>query len=100
VHNSFLSIGGAFSSIGEDGGMTFDVGVSTRFIPNALLIAFVGYIHLASLVVHGEVAEELARLWHEHRYAFTVIVGRTARDLRRSGRRLGRRQRKRSRLPR
>jgi hypothetical protein len=72
VHNSFLSIGGAFSSIGEDGGMTFDVGVSTRFIPNALFIAFFSYIHLTSLVVDGEVAEELARLWHEHKDAFTV----------------------------
>ena len=72
VHNSFLSIGGAFSSIDEDGGMTFDVGGSTRFIPNALFIAFFSYIHLTSLVVHDEAAEALARLWHEQKDAFTV----------------------------
>jgi hypothetical protein len=72
VHNSFLSIGGAFSSIEADGGMTFDVGVSTRFIPNALFIAFFSYIHLTSLVVHGEAADALSRLWHDHKEAFTV----------------------------
>jgi hypothetical protein len=72
VHNSFLSIGGAFSSIEADGGMTFDVGGSKRFIPNALCIAFFSYINLTSLVVEGEVAEALARLWHEDKDAFTV----------------------------
>jgi hypothetical protein len=72
VHNSFLSLGGAFSSIDDDGGLTFDVGWSTRFIPNALFIAFLSYIHLTSLVVHGQASEALARVWHEQKDAFTV----------------------------
>lgn len=71
AHNSFLSIGGAFASI-TDEGFAYDVGASTRFIPNALFIAFFSYIHLASLVGDGGEAEALARLWHEHRGAFTV----------------------------
>jgi hypothetical protein len=71
VHNSFLSIGGAFASA-TDESFTYDVGPSTRFIPNALFIAFFSYIHLTSLVLLADEAEALARLWHEHRDAFTV----------------------------
>ncbi len=71
VHHSFLSLGGAVANASEDG-ITYDVGVSTRFIPQALFIAFFSYIHLTSLVVHGSAREELAQLWHEHRDAFTV----------------------------
>jgi hypothetical protein len=71
VHHSFLSLGGALASASE-GGITYDVGVSTRFIPQALFIAFFSYIHLTSLVLHGRAQGELARLWHEHRGAFTV----------------------------
>jgi hypothetical protein len=71
VHHSFLSLGGALASASE-GGITYDVGVSTRFIPQALFIAFFSYIHLTSLVLHGSAQGDLARLWHEHRDAFTV----------------------------
>ncbi len=71
VHHSFLSIGGAFASASAEG-ITYDVGASTRFIPNALFIAFFSYIRLTSLVLQGQDAEALARLWHEHRDAFTV----------------------------
>jgi hypothetical protein len=56
--------------------VSFDVGSSTRFIPNALCIAFFSYIHLTSLGLHGEAAETLARIWHEHKDAFTVQQGR------------------------
>jgi hypothetical protein len=71
VHHSFLSLGSAAASATADA-ITFDVGPSTRFIPNALFIAFFSYIHLTSLVLHGDTADALARLWHEHRNAFTV----------------------------
>jgi hypothetical protein len=71
VHHSFLSLGGALASATNDA-ITYDVGVSERFIPQALFIAFFSYIHLTSLVVHGSAQKELAQLWHEHRDAFTV----------------------------
>lgn len=71
VHHSFLSLGGAAASASADG-ITYDVGVSTRFIPHALFIAFFSYIHLTSLVLSQSEQAELARLWHEHRDAFTV----------------------------
>lgn len=71
VHHSFLSLGGAVANASEDG-ITYDVGVSTRFIPQALFIAFFSYIHLTSLVVHGNAQDELAQLWDNHRDAFTV----------------------------
>jgi hypothetical protein len=71
VHHSFLSLGGALASASEEG-ITYDVGVSTRFIPQALFIAFFSYIHLTSLVLEGAAQRELAQLWHEHRDAFTV----------------------------
>jgi hypothetical protein len=66
-----LSLGGALASA-TNGAITYDVGVSERFIPQALFIAFFSYIHLTSLVVHGSAQKELAQLWHEHRDAFTV----------------------------
>jgi hypothetical protein len=71
VHHSFLSVGGAAANATSEA-ITYDVGASTRFIPNALFIAFFSYIHLTSLVVRSSSAERLARLWHEHRNAFTV----------------------------
>jgi hypothetical protein len=71
VHNSFLSLGGAVASTASDG-ITYDVGASPRFIPQALFIAFFSYIHLTSLVLDGSAQQEVARLWHEHRDAFTV----------------------------
>ncbi len=71
VHHSFLSLGSALASASEEG-ITYDVGVSTRFIPQALFIAFFSYIHLTSLVLEGAAQRELAQLWHEHRDAFTV----------------------------
>jgi hypothetical protein len=71
VHHSFLSLGGALTSATEEG-ITYDVGVSTRFIPQALFIAFFSYIHLTSLVLPDAEQTELAQLWHQHRDAFTV----------------------------
>src|SRR5437773_329473 len=73
VHHAFLSLGGAVTSATEEG-ITYDddVGVSTRFIPQALFIAFFSYIHLTSLVLPDAEQTELAQLWHQHRDAFTV----------------------------
>lgn len=71
VHHSFLSLGGAAAAAGESS-ITYDVGASTRFMPQALFIAFFSYIHLTSLVVPRSKQGELARLWHDHRAAFTV----------------------------
>jgi Family of unknown function (DUF5677) len=71
VHNSFLSLGGAVASTAGHG-ITYDVGVSSRFIRQALFIAFLSYIHLTSLVLGDSAQQELARLWHKHRDAFTV----------------------------
>ena len=59
VHDSFLSLGGALASASENG-ITYDVGVSTRFI--ALFITFFSY--LTSLVLQGAAQGELAQLWH------------------------------------
>jgi len=61
VHDSFLSLGGALASASENG-ITYDVGVSTRFIPQALFITFFSY--LTSLVLQGAAQGELAQLWH------------------------------------
>jgi hypothetical protein len=63
VHDSFLSLGGALASASENG-ITYDVGVSTRFIPQALFITFFSYIHVTSLVFQGAAQGELAQLWH------------------------------------
>jgi hypothetical protein len=71
VHNSFLSIGGAFASASAEG-ITYDVGASTRFVPHALFIAFFSYIHLTSLVVEGTNLDALGALWRKHREAFTT----------------------------
>jgi len=61
VHDSFLSLGGALASASENG-ITYDVGVSTRLIPQALFITFFSY--LTSLVLQGAAQGELAQLWH------------------------------------
>ncbi len=71
VHNSFLSLGGAFIAATEDF-VAYDVGPSPRFLPHALFLAFFSYIHLTSLVLNEPGQAELARLWHEQRDAFTV----------------------------
>jgi hypothetical protein len=71
VHHSFLSVGGAIASLG-DGSITYDVGVSERFILQALFIAFFSYVHLTSLVVQAQHQQQLTNLWDEHRGAFTV----------------------------
>ena len=71
VHHSFLSIGGAIASLG-DKSITYDVGASERFIPQALFIAFFSYLHLTSLVVREQDQAQLVDLWDEHRGAFTA----------------------------
>jgi hypothetical protein len=71
VHHSFLSVGGAIASIGNRR-ITYDVGVSERFILQALFTAFFSYVHLTSLVVQPQDEQELTNIWDERRGAFTV----------------------------
>jgi hypothetical protein len=69
LHHSFFGLGLAADPI--PGGVRWDVGPSDKHIHGALMVAWFSYVHLVSLVVSGNVHEELAALYTEDLPAFS-----------------------------
>lgn len=71
VHHSYYSLGVAVVDV-PNRGRVADIGVSPMLIPQALFIAFFSYLHLITLTIADDKQEDAAKLWHEHRDAFTT----------------------------
>jgi Family of unknown function (DUF5677) len=78
VHHSYYSLSVAVADL-PDGRQVADVGVSPMLIPQALFIAFFGYVHLITLTLLDDKQEDITKLWHDHRDAFTTTRDATSR---------------------